>query len=74
MREVAEDHDQQRQRGPANGNWKTSLPLPLSFLWPMLAAVLAGGLWGAIAGVLKARAGTNEVISTLLPAPDPNNS
>ena len=43
-----------------------SLPLPLSFLWPMLAAVLAGGLWGAIAGVLKARVGTNEVISTLL--------
>ena len=43
-----------------------SLPMPLSFLWPMLAAVLAGGLWGAIAGVLKAKAGTNEVISTLL--------
>jgi ABC-type uncharacterized transport system permease subunit len=42
------------------------LPLPLSFLLPMLAAVLAGGLWGAIAGVLKARVGTNEVISTLL--------
>ncbi len=43
-----------------------ALPMPLSFLWPMLAAVLAGGLWGGIAGVLKARAGTNEVISTLL--------
>jgi general nucleoside transport system permease protein len=43
-----------------------SLPMPLSFLWPMLAAVLAGGLWGGIAGVLKAKAGTNEVISTLL--------
>jgi general nucleoside transport system permease protein len=28
--------------------------------------VLAGGLWGGIAGVLKAKAGTNEVISTLL--------
>jgi simple sugar transport system permease protein len=44
----------------------TALPMPLSFLWPMLAAVLAGGLWGGIAGVLKAKAGTNEVISTLL--------
>jgi general nucleoside transport system permease protein len=43
-----------------------SLPMPLSFLWPMLAAVLAGGLWGGIAGVLKAKVGTNEVISTLL--------
>jgi simple sugar transport system permease protein len=42
------------------------LPLPLSFVAPMLAAVLAGGLWGAIAGLLKARVGTNEVISTLL--------
>jgi simple sugar transport system permease protein len=43
-----------------------TLPMPLSFLWPMLAAVLAGGMWGGIAGVLKAKAGTNEVISTLL--------
>lgn len=43
-----------------------ALPMPLSFLWPMLAAVLAGGLWGGIAGLLKARVGTNEVISTLL--------
>ena len=42
------------------------LPAPLSFLLPMAAATLAGGLWGAIAGVLKARVGTNEVISTLL--------
>ncbi len=43
-----------------------TLPMPLSFLLPMLAAVLAGGFWGGIAGVLKAKAGTNEVISTLL--------
>ena len=42
------------------------LPAPLSFLVPMVAALLAGGLWGAIAGALKAKAGTNEVISTLL--------
>lgn len=42
------------------------LPAPLSYLMPMAAAVLAGGAWGAIAGVLKARVGTNEVISTLL--------
>ena len=33
---------------------------------PMLARCVAGGLWGGIAGVLKAKVGTNEVISTLL--------
>ena len=43
-----------------------ALPAPLSFLMPMLAAALVGGLWGGIAGVLKAKVGTNEVISTLL--------
>jgi|SRR5579871_4974030 len=42
------------------------LPLGLSFILPLTAAVLAGGLWGGIAGVLKLKAGTNEVISTLL--------
>ncbi|HZZ11858.1 MAG TPA: ABC transporter permease [Paraburkholderia sp.] len=42
------------------------LPLGLSFIVPMLAAALAGAAWGAIPGWLKARAGTNEVISTLL--------
>ena len=44
----------------------SQLPMPLSFIVPMLAAAIAGGVWGGIAGVLKARAGTNEVISTLL--------
>lgn len=43
-----------------------SLPWALAFMLPMLAATLAGAVWGALAGVLKARAGTNEVISTLL--------
>ena len=43
-----------------------SLPAPLSFLLPMAAAALAGGLWGGVAGLLKAKVGTNEVISTLL--------
>jgi simple sugar transport system permease protein len=42
------------------------LPLGLAFIIPMLAAVVAGALWGGLAGVLKARAGTNEVIATLL--------
>ena len=38
----------------------------LAFIIPTLGAVLAGAVWGGIAGVLKARVGTNEVISTLL--------
>ena len=36
--------------------------LPLCFL----AAILAGGLWGAIPGVLKARFGSHEVINTIM--------
>jgi general nucleoside transport system permease protein len=42
------------------------LPLGLAFLWPMAAAVAAGAAWGALAGILKVKSGTNEVISTLL--------
>jgi simple sugar transport system permease protein len=42
------------------------LPGPLAFLYPLLAGTLAGGVWGAIAGVLKVRRGSNEVITTLL--------
>ncbi len=42
------------------------LPLGLAFILPMIAASIAGAAWGSIAGVLKAKAGTNEVISTLL--------
>jgi ABC-type uncharacterized transport system permease subunit len=44
----------------------SQLPAPWSYVVPMLAAALAGGLWAGIAGVLKAKVGTNEVISTLL--------
>ena len=43
-----------------------SLPLGLPFIFPVLGGALAGGVWGALAGVMRARAGTNEVISTLL--------
>ncbi|HUZ71759.1 MAG TPA: ABC transporter permease [Stellaceae bacterium] len=42
------------------------LPLGLAFIVPALAATVAGAAWGALAGVLKVKAGTNEVISTLL--------
>jgi ABC-type uncharacterized transport system permease subunit len=43
-----------------------ALPAPLSWLVPMFVAACAGGLWGGIAGVLKVKVGTNEVISSLL--------
>jgi simple sugar transport system permease protein len=42
------------------------LPFGLSFIVPMLTAAAAGAVWGGVPGVLKAKAGTNEVISTLL--------
>ena len=42
------------------------LPGPLAFLFPLLVGTLAGALWGALAGFLKARRGSNEVITTLL--------
>jgi len=43
-----------------------SLPGPLSYLYPLGAGALAGGLWGTLPGLLKARRGSNEVITTLL--------
>lgn len=42
------------------------LPLVLAVALPLIAGTLAGAFWGAIAGVLKVKRGTNEVISTLL--------
>jgi simple sugar transport system permease protein len=33
---------------------------------PLVAGVIAGGIWGGIAGFLKARFGANEVISTIM--------
>ena len=43
-----------------------ALPLALAFLVPLIVGTAAGALWGGLAGMLKARRGTNEVISTLL--------
>lgn len=42
--------------------WSPWLLVPLCFL----AAILAGGVWGAIPGVLKARFGSHEVINTIM--------
>src|SRR5436189_2961009 len=43
-------------------NWSAWLLIPLCFG----AALLAGGFWGAIPGVLKARFGSHEVINTIM--------
>lgn len=42
--------------------------LPAIVLVPMcmLAAIVAGGVWGAIPGILKARFGSHEVINTIM--------
>ena len=41
-------------------------PRPLHILLAILAATLAGMIWGGIAGVLKATTGAHEVISTIM--------
>lgn len=43
-----------------------SLPAPLIWLLAALAAVAAGGIWGGLAGYLKSRFNTNEVIITIM--------
>lgn len=43
-----------------------NLPVVLHVLVAILGAALVGGLWAAIAGVLKARTGANEVIVTIM--------
>ncbi|MDO4792342.1 MAG: ABC transporter permease [Buchananella hordeovulneris] len=44
----------------------THLPYGLHLLLAMGAAVVGGALWAAIAGLLKARTGANEVIVTIM--------
>jgi simple sugar transport system permease protein len=48
-------------------NWSwASLPAVLLIPLCMLAAVAAGGIWGAIPGILKAKFGSHEVINTIM--------
>jgi simple sugar transport system permease protein len=42
------------------GPWPTALPISLA------AAAVAGGVWAALAGALKARTGASEVITTIM--------
>jgi ABC-type uncharacterized transport system permease subunit len=52
---------------PVDANWSwASLPPIVLIPMCMLAAVLVGGLWAAIPGILKARFGSHEVINTIM--------
>lgn len=42
------------------------LPAPLALAGLMLAGMVGGAAWGAVAGVLKARFGANEIIATIM--------
>ena len=52
----------------ASGVVSLYLPLPGLILLPLafLAAALAGFVWGWLPGVMKARAGANEIVTTLM--------
>jgi general nucleoside transport system permease protein len=41
-------------------------PRPLHILIAILASIAAGGIWGGIAGLLKATVGAHEVITTIM--------
>src|SRR5881275_732485 len=48
-------------------NWSWySLPSILLILLCIVTAIVAGGVWGAIPGVLKAKFGSHEVINTIM--------
>lgn len=48
-------------------NWSWfSLPVLLLVPLCILTAIVAGGVWGAIPGILKARFGSHEVINTIM--------
>lgn len=46
-------------------NW-TWLPAPWHWMVALLAAIIVGGLWGAVPGIFKAFLGVNEVISCIM--------
>jgi len=55
--------------GGAAAGWvaiKLDLPAPIHLLLALLVAMLFGGVWAAIAGLLKARTGAHEVIVTIM--------
>jgi len=48
------------------GAWDTGLPIFIHLPIAVLAAMVAGGIWGFIPGFLKARTGAHEVITTIM--------
>ena len=48
------------------GVYVTGLPAVVHATLALAAGVVAGALWGAVAGVLKAARGVNEIISTIM--------
>jgi len=55
--------------GALAGTWvgaNLALPAVIHLPLTLLAGVIAGGLWGGIAGLLKAARGVHEVISTIM--------
>ncbi|CAN5257012.1 MAG: ABC transporter permease [Nocardioides sp.] len=55
--------------GGAAAGWvgyQFDLPSPLHIALAVLAGLVFGGLWGGIAGLLKARTGAHEVIVTIM--------
>jgi simple sugar transport system permease protein len=52
--------------GVQMGVWFASLPSWLHILLAVVAASLAGAVWGGIAGLLRATVGAHEVITTIM--------
>lgn len=50
----------------AAGAYIIGLPPVLHVIVVMLAAMIAGGIWGGIPGILKAKLGVHEVINTIM--------
>ena len=50
----------------AAGAWMTHVPSAIAAIALLALGALGGGIWGAIAGWMKARFGANEVIATLM--------
>jgi simple sugar transport system permease protein len=47
-------------------SWLVDVPGPLAIVLIVLAGMVGGALWGGIPGVLKARTGAHEVITTIM--------
>jgi simple sugar transport system permease protein len=51
---------------PTTAWWITDLPWLILLPLCIVTAVVAGGVWGAIPGILKAKFGSHEVINTIM--------